>query len=444
MTGPVVRPGSRPPPGAARRAVIAWCLYDTANSAIPAVITTFVFATYFTQAVAVDATTGTAQWSMAVTLSALAVALLSPALGAIADAAGRRKPWLLFFTAVSVLGCALLWFVPPTAEGGTPGPGVVLYALIVFGVVNAAFEMAIVFYNAMLPDLVPPARLGRLSGWAWGAGYAGGLVCLVVVLFAFVQADPVPFGLDKAMAEHVRASGPISGLWYALFALPLFFWTPDRKRTGLGAGTALRQGLSTLANSLRNLRSYGGVLRYLIARMLYTDGLNTLFAFGGIYAAGTFGMAIEEVLMFGIALNVTAGLGAFGFAWIDDAIGAKPTVVIALVAIMAISTGLLIVESKDWFWGLGLCLGAFFGPAQAASRSLMARLAPREMAAEMFGLYALSGKATTFMGPMVLGWVTLIADSQRVGMATILIFLVAGLILLLGVREPRSGKAPTV
>ncbi|MDA0702484.1 MAG: MFS transporter [Proteobacteria bacterium] len=441
MKGPVTRPASGRPPGASRRATLAWCLYDTANSAIPAVITTFVFATYFTQAVAADATTGTAQWSMAVTLSALAVAILSPPLGAIADAAGRRKPWLLFFTAVSVLGCALLWFVPPTPEGETPGAGVVLYALIVFGVVNAAFEMATVFYNAMLPDLVAPDRMGRLSGWAWGAGYAGGLACLLIVLFGFVQADPAPFGLDEAMAEDVRASGPISALWYALFALPIFLWTPDRLRSGMGAGKAVRQGLSTLVKSLRNLRSYGGVLRYLIARMLYIDGLNTLFAFGGIYAAGTFGMALEEVLMFGIALNLTAGLGAFGFAWIDDAIGAKRTIVIALVAIMAISTGLLIVESKDWFWGLGLCLGIFFGPAQAASRSLMARLVPRDMAAEMFGLYALSGKATTFMGPMVLGWVTLIADSQRAGMATIMIFLVAGLILLLGVREPRTDTA---
>lgn len=432
--------GSGPgrPAGASRRAVIAWCLYDTANSAIPAVITTFVFATYFTQAVAVDSTTGTAQWSLAVTLSALAVALLSPPLGAIADAAGRRKPWLLFFTALSVVGCALLWFVPPTPEGGTPGPGVVLYALIAFGIVNAAFEMAIVFYNAMLLDLVPPARLGRISGWAWGAGYAGGLACLMVVLFGFVQGDPVPFGLAREAAEHVRASGPISALWYALFALPIFLWTPDRLRTGIGAGTALRQGIATLVASLRNLRSYGGILRYLIARMLYIDGLNTLFAFGGIYAAGTFGMEIEEVLMFGIALNVTAGLGAFGFAWVDDAIGAKPTIVIALVAIMVISAGLLIVESKDWFWGLGLCLGVFFGPAQAASRSLMARLAPRDMAAEMFGLYALSGKATTFLGPLALGWVTLIADSQRAGMATIMVFLIAGLVLLLGVKEPES------
>ena len=142
--------------------------------------------------------------------------------------------------------------------------------------------------------------------------------------------------------------------------------------------------------------------------------------------------------VFGIALNVTAGLGAFGFAWVDDAIGAKPTIVIALVAIMVISAGLLIVESKDWFWGLGLCLGVFFGPAQAASRSLMARLAPRDMAAEMFGLYALSGKATTFLGPLALGWVTLIADSQRAGMATIMVFLIAGLVLLLGVKEPES------
>ncbi|MFQ5939507.1 MAG: MFS transporter, partial [Alphaproteobacteria bacterium] len=174
------------------------------------------------------------------------------------------------------------------------------------------------------------------------------------------------------------------------------------------------------------------------ARMIYTDGLNTLFAFGGIYAAGTFGMSFGEVIEFGIALNVTAGLGAIAFAWIDDWIGAKRTVLIALAGIIACGAILLSIDSKAWFWVFALVLGSFFGPAQAASRSLMARLVPPGMETEMFGLYAFTGKVTAFVGPAVLGWATLAFDSQRAGMATILPFLLVGAALLLTVREPRG------
>jgi UMF1 family MFS transporter len=171
--------------------------------------------------------------------------------------------------------------------------------------------------------------------------------------------------------------------------------------------------------------------------MIYTDGLNTLFAFGGIYAAGTFGMDITEVMLFGIALNVTAGLGAFAFGWVDDLIGPKRTIAVALVMLALTGAALLSVESKSAFWALGLVLGAFFGPAQAGSRSFMARLAPPDMRTEMFGLYSLSGKATAFAGPALLAWVAIATDSQRLGMATIIIFLVGGLALLLTVREPQ-------
>ena len=172
--------------------------------------------------------------------------------------------------------------------------------------------------------------------------------------------------------------------------------------------------------------------------MLYIDGLNTLFAFGGIYAAGTFGMGFQEILVFGILLNVTAGLGAAGFAWVDDWLGSKPTIMIAVAALTVLGGATLLVETKLWFMVLGAGLGIFIGPAQAASRTLMARLAPAELRTEMFGLYALSGKATAFLGPALVGWVTLWADSQRAGMATILLFFIAGLALLAPLREPRG------
>ena len=421
--------------GAGTRAVVSWCLYDWANSAFPAIITTFVFAPYFTRAVAADEIRGTATWGWAVTASALAVAILGPVAGAVADAAGPRKPWLAALTATCVVGTALLWAVRPHADD-------VVLALVIFAVANAAFEFATIFYNAMLPGVAGRARIGRVSGWAWGLGYAGGLICLAIVLFAFVLPPRPLLGLDREAAEHVRIAAPAAALWYALFALPLFLFVPDRARRGLSVGRAAAVGLATLVASLRRLARGGNIARYLLARMVYTDGLNTLFAFGGIYVAGAFDMEMREVMVFGIVLNATAGAGAFAFAWVDDRIGAKRTVMVALVGLIVVGGALLVAKGRFWLWLLAPLLGIFFGPAQAASRSLMARLAPAELRTEMFGLYALSGKATAFVGPLVLSWATLASSSQRVGMATVLVFFLAGLGLLATVREPAGAERP--
>jgi UMF1 family MFS transporter len=307
-------------------------------------------------------------------------------------------------------------------------------ALVLFVLANTGFEVGTVFYNAMLPSLVPHHRIGRLSGWGWGIGYAGGLVCLLIV-FALVRAETPPFGLDKAAAEHVRAVAPLVALWFVVFAAPIFLFTPDAPPTGLTMGAALHKGLGTLFRTFREVRRYRNIARFLLAQLLYIDGLNTLFAFGGIYAAGTFGMTTDKIALFGISLNVAAGLGAAAFAWIDDWIGAKRTVLIALAAIMAIGVPMLLVRDESWFWALGVGLGIFFGPAQAASRSLMGRLAPAELRGEMFGLFALSGRVTSFLGPLLLAWATVAFASQRAGMATVLVFLVLGFLLLLRVKD---------
>jgi UMF1 family MFS transporter len=420
-------------PRVTRRALVGWCLYDWADSAFPAVILTFVFAAYFAQGIAENPVIATGQWGLAITLSSLAIAILSPVLGAIADQNGRRKPWIAIFSLICIIVTALLWFAKPD-------PSYVIFALVCLGIGNFAFEFAFVFYNAMLNELVPPDRLGRLSGWGWGAGYAGGLVCLVIVLVGFVSADPPWFGIGKEQAAHVRIAAPIAALWFAVFCLPLFAFTPDQPGRGVPAPIAVRNGLRTLWTTILHLRSYRNIARYIIAHMIYTDGLNTLFAFGGIYAAGEFGMAVEEVIWFGIALNLTAGLGAAAFAWIDDWIGAKRTILIALAGLILTGIAILLTHDKTVFWVLGMVLGIFFGPAQAASRSLMARLAPPNMQAEMFGLHALSGKATAFVGPALFGWATVTFGTQRAGMATVLVFLALGAVLLGLVREPKPAK----
>jgi UMF1 family MFS transporter len=413
---------------------ISWALYDWANSAFSAVIVTFVFATYFSEGIADDSVTGTAQWGWAMTASGIAIAVISPVLGAVADAGGRRKPWVFVFTVLSVIGCVLLWYAKPD-------PSYVLFALVVVGLTNVAFEIAGVFYNAMLPEIVSREYLGRLSGWAWGLGYAGGLACLIFALYGFIQTETPLFGLGKEDAQHVRITGPMVGIWLALFSVPMFLFTPDGQSKGLPAAEAVRQGLAQLRRTFGNLRRYRAILHFLIARMIYTDGLNTLFAFGGIYAAGTFGMATAEVIKFGILLNVTAGLGALGFAWVDDRIGAKRTILIALVGLFACGATAVVATSTLTFWIAGGLLGIFVGPTQAASRSLMARMAPAEVRTEMFGLYALTGKITAYIGPFLLGTVTYWTGSQRWGIATILGFFIVGGLLLLPLREPAEPTA---
>ena len=417
------------PEGADRRGIIAWCLYDWANSAFPTVIVTFVFAAYVTNVIAETPEIGTGQWGLAMGLSGLVIALLSPVLGAIADQNGRRKPWIAVLSLICVAVGGLLWTVEPTA-------GALVWALLLVAAANVSFEIATVFYNAMLPEVAPRGKMGRISGWAWGAGYAGGLACLAACLVLFVQPEVPLFGLDKEAYEHVRATGPFVGLWFLIFALPMFLLTPDRPGSGKPTGESVRAGLKTLRETLRKLPRYGSILRFLIARMFYTDGLNTLFAFGGIYAAGSFGMSFDEILIFGILLNVTAGLGAVCFAWIDDWLGPKRTVLISVACLIVLGAAILLVESKLWFYVLGCAIGIFIGPAQSASRTLMARLAPAEVRTEMFGLYALSGKVTAWMGPILVGFVTVQADSQRWGMATILVLFIAGALLLLPLREP--------
>ncbi|MEM7041400.1 MAG: MFS transporter [Pseudomonadota bacterium] len=415
------------------RGQFAWALYDWANSAFAAVIVTFVFATYFSQGIATDEISGTVQWGRAMTIAALIAAVLGPTLGAIADAGGRRKPWIFVFTWLCVIATALLWYAEPS-------PAFVFYTLVLVVLANLGLDMAGVFYNAMLSDLAPKERIGRLSGWAWGLGYFGGLSCLVIALFALVQTDTPLFGLSKEQAEHVRATGPLVAVWLAIFSLPLFLFTPDRPAAGGSTFQAIEQGMRQLWQTVSNVRRYKTVGQFLLARMLYIDGLNTLFAFGGIYAAGTFGMELADVITFGILLNVTGGIGAFLFAWLDDWFGPKRVILIALVGLMILGLAAVLTTSVTVFWIVGGLLGLFVGPTQAASRTLMAKLAPAEQQTEMFGLYALSGKVTAFLGPLVLSLVTDWADSQRAGMATILIFFVAGFVVLMFLKVPSVSR----
>jgi len=415
-----------------RARLVAWAFFDWADAGYSTMIQTFVFAAYFTGRVAPSGTEGASLWGGAIAAAGLVVALGGPVAGAIADEGGRRKPWLLGFTALTVVATAGLWQV-------RPDPSHAGLALGLVGLASIGSALAGVFYNALLPVLAESDRVGRWSGIGWGLGYVGGVTCLVLAWAAFL-GDEAWLELDPAQGLPVRATCLLAAGWVAVFAAPLLSLRIDTPETGMPMRQAVPSGLRRLGRTLRDVRRHAGIARFLLARLLYADGLATLFAFGGVYAAGTFGMSEAEVLRFGVALSLSAAAGAWIFSGIDDRLGGKRSAVLALTALLLGGIVTVLAGSRTVFWGAALFVGAFVGPVQSASRSYMARRAPEALRNEMFGLYALAGKVTSFLGPALVATVTAITQSQRVGMGVVLIFFALGLVLLLGVPSDAPGQ----
>jgi UMF1 family MFS transporter len=423
--------GVQPIPGD-RRAIWSWALYDFANSPFSTLVVTFVFGTYFTQAIASDPITGTTLWSRAMTITALIVAICSPVLGALADRGGYRKAFVLVFTLICVVATIALYGVLP---------GQVLAALVLVVIANIAFEFASVFYNAFLSDIAPPERIGRVSGLGWGLGYIGGLLALGVALVTLVQPETPWFGFSRDAGENIRATNLLVAAWFLVFSVPLMIWVKEDRSQVSKAGQILVDTAKQLTGTFDAIRRYRQIVRFLIARLIFNDGLVTIFAFGGIYAAETFGFSLEEVLIFGIVLNVAAGSGALLMGHLDDWIGGKRTVVLSLIGLIVATLLAVFATTRLWFWVAGIIIGIFVGPNQAASRSLMGRFVPPRFENEFFGFFAFSGKLTAFMGPFLLGVLTQWAGSQRVGVAAVLGFFVVGLALMLTVDEEEGIRA---
>jgi len=403
-------------------------------------------------------------WGFATAAAGLIIALLSPALGAIADAAGHRKPWIAGFSALLLVGSALLWFGRP-ADASSIVPVLAAFAL---GAVGA--QCALVFFNSMMPTLVPRERLGRLSGTAWGVAYVGGLVSLAATL-GLLAASPTtgktvlgvapPFGLDPLGHDGDRATGPFTAIWLVIFPWPLFAFTPDRPRQR-GIADALRTGLGTLAQTIRQLPRERDLALFLLANMICADGLVALFAFGGIYAAGTFGWGTIEIGAFGILLTITGSIGAFLGGKLADRYGPKRVILGSLVILILSAAAILTIDpdriglvsvappapgeglfasaAERAYLAIGLLIGAVAGPVQAAARSLLARLAPADRVTQFFGLFALSGKITSFAGPLLVGIVTAATASQKAGMAVLIAFFVTGALVLARVNPSPPGE----
>jgi UMF1 family MFS transporter len=350
---------------------------------------------------------------------------------------------------------------------GKPGdPSVVLPVLIAFAIATVGVEFATVFNNAMMPTLVPPERIGRLSGTGWATGYVGGILSLVLVL-GFMAASPETgrtlfgfkplFGLDPATHEGDRITGPLTGLWFVVFVLPMFLFTPDHaaKRP---VTQALSEGLRELGDTLAHLTKSRNMMAFLIANMIYTDGLVSLFAFGGIYAAGTFGWHTIQIGTFGILLAIAGTFGAWAGGVLDDKLGPKRVIsgsmlllLLSIIAILLVDRdsilfvpvtppqpggGLFAAPAEKAYLLLGCLIGMAGGPLQAASRTLLIRLAPEDRITQYFGLFALTGKVTSFMGPLLIGIITAVTMSQKAGMAVLIVFFLAGLMLLARVKTP--------
>jgi UMF1 family MFS transporter len=362
----------------------------------------------------------------------MVVAFCAPALGAIADHGGYRKRFVVAATLICVAATAALYAVLP---------GQTLQALVLLVIANIAYELGGVFYNAFLPELAPSGRIGTLSGLGWGLGYLGGLLALAVALLTLVQPDTPWFGFSKQGGENIRATNLLVAVWFLVFSAPLLLWVPENKPGAAVSGRVIVDAFARLRRTLVEVRNYRHIVRFLIARLVYNDGLVTVFAFGGIYAAGTFGFGFEEVLLFGIVINVAAGLSAAAMGMLDDRIGGKRTIMISLLGLIAATLLAILATSRTGFWAAGILIGLFVGPNQSASRSLMGRFVPRELESEFFGFFAFSGTLTAFIGPFLLGVLTDVSGSQRIGVSSVVVLFVLGLVLLLPLDERAGSRA---
>jgi len=439
-----------------KKGIWGWMLFDWAAQPFHTLILTFIFAPYFTSHVASDAVTGQAQWGYAAAIAGVFIAVCSPVLGSIADATGPRKPWIGFFSLLAIIGSLGLWWALPNTVEGTS----VVFILAAFALAMLGFEFAAVFNNAMMPDLVPREKLGRLSGNAWALGYVAGLLTLIIVLATMASNDqgltllgtqPL-FGIDASLKEGERATGPLTALWFLIFVIPLFLFTPDINRGPKITG-AVSKGVSDLIDTIKRLPQNTSLFAYLGSSMIYRDALNGLYTFGGIYAVGVLNWSIVQVGVFGILANITGVAGAYFGGRLDAKLGPKFVVTVGVIVLILASVTVIttdpthalfirVGEGSDIpnivFYICGGLIGAAGGAVQAASRTLMVDQAEPGRMTEAFGLYALSGKATAFLAPILIAIFTDISGSQRIGVTPLIALFVLALLLLPLVKEQHT------
>ncbi|MDE2463758.1 MAG: MFS transporter [Alphaproteobacteria bacterium] len=448
---------------------VSWAMYEWARNPYVLLITIYIFAPYFTTVVVGDAVRGQAIWGDIASSGGFIIAVLAPFLGAVADAGGRRKPWLLLYTVIMVVGMLLLWHALPHA-----GPGLIIAIGAVVALTNISYEFSAVFHNSMLPAIAPKSRVGSLSGLGLALGNVAGILLLGFMLialslpgrvhWAIIPAHPL-FGFSQALHEPERLAGPMAAVWLAVFSVPLFLFTPDQPSLRLGLFGAVRAGVRSVLQTLRSLSHYRNVAHYLGARAVFNDGMTGVLTFSGIYAAGTFHWGAVRMAFYGLELSVFAVMGGFLGGWLDDRLGSKPTLIISLTGTVVSSLLSLTMGPDRIFWFIHynlhdaplwhfpifntppeliflavLNIGAMcITAAYASSRTMLARIAPAERMGEFFGIFSLSGTSTTFLAPLGVSVLTTATHSQRGGMFAIAFFLVIGLVwMIFCVKEIRA------
>ncbi|MEM9796230.1 MAG: MFS transporter [Pseudomonadota bacterium] len=441
-----------------KRRVRGWMMFDVASQPYNTLLLTFIFGPYFASAVVGDPVQAQALWGFAIGIAGACIAVMAPILGAVADASGRRMPWIWGFSALYVVGASSVWLA-------APGTTSVALILVLFCIGLIAMEWATTFVNAMLPDLGPREELGRISGTGWALGYVGGVVSLVIMLLLFAENEagvtligiaPI-LGLDPETREGTRFVGPFTALWFILFMVPFFLWVrEDLKAVSLRERLPVGAALRGLWGTIKGLTRVPGFAAYLGSSMLYRDALNGLYTFGGIYVAGVLGWSVIDIGIFGILAAISGAV----FAWLggkaDSAFGPKPVILTAILILTATSLCVVMVTREAIlgvpvpegsalpdiaFYVLGAIIGAAGGVLQAASRTMLVRQANPLRMTEGFGLYALAGKATAFLAPLLIGIVTTMSESQRIGVLPVSALFILGLVLLIWVKPEGEAHA---
>ena len=416
-------------------------MWDWGSAAFNAVIVTFVFSVYLTDSVGKDLEEpfSAATWlSIAIAVAGLVIALTAPVMGQRADRGGRRRRSLALWTYLTVALTALMFFV----DSGSPNPWFWV-GLVLLAVGSITFEFAEVSYFAMLRQVSTPATVGRVSGFGWAMGYFGGIFLLLAAFLGFISGDGDERGMLGITVDgglNVRLVCLVAAVWFAVFALPALLKVPEnrpKKNDDDNANAGFVESYRILWADLKALwRRDRRTVKFLVASAIFRDGLAGVFTFGAILAVTVYGLGAGDVLIFGVAANVVAALGAVAAGYLDDRVGPKAVIIGSLVAMLATMTVLLFVDGTTMFWIFGLLMCLFVGPAQSASRSFLARLVPPESDGQMFGLYATTGRAVSFLAPALFGMFTWAFSADRAGIAGIALVLLVGLLLLLPVRTP--------
>ena len=405
--------------------IFNFALYDFANSAFTTIIITFIFATYFAKQIAPNPILGQSYWGWTVGITGFLVSIIGPIAGSFADKKNRIVFFIRFFSLMCIFFTALLWFSKPSQS-------YLLYTLVIVGIANLFYELSLIFYNSLLKDISTNKNLGKSSGFGFALGYIGGIAILLISIKLFIDNNNLPFGLTTEESQNIRAIALLVSFWFLIFSIPFLFFAIKEKKE------KIKKSASSNFADLKRLiweKKISLLGKFLIARMLYADGLNAIIVMGGIFAVGVFNLEIKDLLKLSILMNITAFIGAALGGIANDKYGSKNVIIFSLIGLILSSLAIIFTFSTATFFFLATINGLFIGPIQSASRVVITSMLNKNNQGKGFGLFATSGKLTSFLGPLLVSTVTFLTESQRIGFSAAIILLLSGLIILLKIKK---------